>query len=107
MNRLVADYPDHEIHDNPNTHKPKRDPWLARHRNVHFTPTDASWLNQIECWFSVLSRRALQGASFTSPHQRRQAIDRFIEAYHAQAAPFEWRKAEVHPVALKNKYAVS
>ncbi len=110
MNRLIADYPDQEIHvilDNLNTHKPKRDHWLARHRNVHFhfTPTHASWLNQIECWFSILSRRALQGASFTSPHQLRRAIDRFIEAYNAQAAPFEWRKAEVHPVPLKNKYA--
>ena len=110
MNRLVADYPDQEIHvilDNLNTHKPRRDHWLARHRNVHFhfTPTHASWLNQVECWFSILSRRALQGASFTSPHQLRRAIDRFIETYNAQAAPFEWRKAKVHPVPLKNKYA--
>jgi DDE superfamily endonuclease len=47
MNQVVADYPDQEIHvilDNLNTHKPKRDAWLARHKNVHFTsprPTPA------------------------------------------------------------------
>jgi len=42
--------------DNLSTHKPKHDQWLARHRNVHFhfTPTHASWLNQVEVWFSIL-----------------------------------------------------
>ncbi|MBW2073047.1 MAG: IS630 family transposase, partial [Deltaproteobacteria bacterium] len=83
MNEVIAEYPDKEIHvilDNLNTHKPKRDRWLARHKNVHFhyTPTYASWLNQVEVWFSILSRRALKGASFTSPQQVRNAIDRFV-----------------------------
>ncbi len=50
MNTVVADDPEREIHvilDNLSTHKPKRDLWLARHRNVHFhyTPTHTSWLN--------------------------------------------------------------
>src|SRR3990170_2807870 len=110
MNELVADYPGQAIHailDNLNTHKPKRDRWLARHKHIHFhfTPTRASWLNQIECWFSILSRRALRGASFTSPQAVREAIDRFIEAYNKEAAPFEWRKAKVHSVPLKHSYA--
>ena len=109
MNRIVADYPDQEIHvilDNLSTHKPKRDQWLARHKNVHFhfTPTHASWLNQVECWFSILTRRALRGASFTSPREVCDAIDRFIEAYNVKATPFEWRKAKVHPVTLKKTY---
>ena len=78
MNEIVALYPDGELHvilDNLNTHKPKHDRWLAHHPKVHlhFTPTHASWLNQIECWFSILSRRALRGASFTSPRQLRAA----------------------------------
>jgi len=60
MNRLVAEHDGREIHvilDNLNTHKPKHDRWLARHKNVHFhfTPTHASWLNQVEVWFSILS----------------------------------------------------
>src|SRR3990172_5543748 len=110
MNELVADYPGQAIHailDDLNTHKPKRDRWLARHKHIHFhfTPTRASWLNQIECWFSILSRRALRGASFTSPQAVREAIDRFIEAYNKEAAPFEWRKAKVHSVPLKHSYA--
>ena len=110
MNEVVADYPDRELHvilDNLNTHKPKHDRWLARHKNVHlhFTPTHASWLNQIECWFSILSRRALRGASFTSPQQVREAIDRFITAYNENAAPFEWTKREVRNVHPSSSYA--
>jgi hypothetical protein len=46
----------------------------------------------VECWFSILSRQALQGASFTSPRQLRQAIDAFVEVYNPKAAPFEWKK---------------
>ncbi len=69
------------------------------------TPTRASWLNQIECWFSILSRRALRGASFTSVAQLREAIDRLITGYNAHATPFEWRKTVVHAVGLKHSYA--
>lgn len=110
MNELVAAHPDQDIHvilDNLSTHKPKHDRWLRRHPRIHFhfIPTYSSWLNQVECWFSILSRQALRGASFTSPQQLRQAIDRFIEAHNQKAAPFEWRKKEVHPVGLKRKYA--
>ncbi|MBI4199669.1 MAG: IS630 family transposase [Chloroflexi bacterium] len=55
MNRLVAQYPDQELHvilDNLSTHKPKHDRWMALHPHLHFhyTPTHASWLNQIEVW---------------------------------------------------------
>ena len=108
MNELIADYPDQEVHvilDNLNTHKPQRDHWLARHKNVHlhYTPTHASWLNQIECWFSILSRRALRGASFTSVAELRAAIEAFIAAYNPEAAPFEWRKTVVHPVTLTKR----
>src|SRR5215472_10076759 len=109
MNEVVSDYPRQEIHvvlDNLSTHKPKRDRWQARHPNVHwhYTPTHASWLNQVEIWFSILTRQALRGASFTSPRQVREAIDRFLAVYNAQAAPFEWRKREVRSVGLKQYY---
>jgi len=101
MNKIVADHPDRDIHvvlDNLNTHKPKRDGWLPRHPNVrfHFTPTHASWMNQVEIWFSILSRSALQGASFTSPQRVRERIDAFIESYNARAKPFSWTAATVH-----------
>jgi transposase len=109
INELVDGYPDQELHvvlDNLNTPKPRHDRWLARHKNVHFhyTPTPASWLNQIEIWFSILSRQALKRATFVSPQDVRNAIDRFIAVYNRQAAPFEWQKRIVHPVDLKLKY---
>jgi transposase len=110
MNRVVSSHPDREIHviiDNLSTHKPKRDLWLARHKNVHFhfIPTHASWLNQVEIWFSLLARYALKGASFTSPKQLREAIDRFIAAYNPTAHPFEWTKRFVNPNSPKIHYA--
>lgn len=111
MNEVVRQHePDTQIQvllDNLNTHKPKHDRWLARHRNVHFhyTPTHASWLNQIEIWFSILVRQALKHRSFQSPQQVRQAIDAFIAAYNEDAAPFEWKKAVVHPVPLARSFA--
>ena len=109
MNEIVAAHPDREIHvvlDNLNTHKPKDDRWLARHKNVHFhfTPTHASWMNMVEVWFSILSRGALRGASFTSPAQVRKAIDDFIRAYNKTASPFVWTKKEVGPKQLRNTY---
>ncbi len=109
MNELITAYgreqPIHVILDNLSTHKPKHDRWLARHPNVHFhfTPTHASWLNQVECWFSIMSRQALQGGSFTSAQELRRAMDLFIESYNARAVPFEWKKwkkekvRSVHP----------
>jgi hypothetical protein len=60
---------------------------------------------QIECWFSILSRQALRGASFTSPGQLRQAIDDFVTAYNQKAAPFEWKKAVVFSSGPKTKYS--
>lgn len=110
MNEVVNAHPDREVHvilDNLSTHKPKRDLWLARHKNVHFhyTPTQASWLNQVEVWFSLLVRYALKGASFTSAKELREAIDRFVAAYNPTAHPFQWTKEVVHPKSLKRRYA--
>ena len=111
MNEVVRSYgPQVQLHvilDNLNTHKPKRERWLARHPNVHFhyTPTRASWLNQIEIWFSILSRQALKGRSFHSPRELRRAIDDFIQVHNDDAAPFEWKKAVVHQKPLANSYA--
>ncbi|MBI2150979.1 MAG: IS630 family transposase [Acidobacteria bacterium] len=111
LNDLIARYgserPLHVILDNLNIHKPKHDRWRAQHPWVHFhfTPTHASWLNQIECWFSILSRQALQGSSFTSPQQLRQQIDQFMATYNTNAEPFEWTKHAVHNTSLKRYYS--
>jgi len=109
MNRVIADHPGRDIHvvlDNLNTHKPKRDHWLALHKNVHFhyTPTHASWLNQVEVWYSILSSQALAGASFTSPQQVRERIDAFVQAHNQTAHPFEWTKQVVFSKHPRSSY---
>jgi len=110
MNEIVAEHPHEQLHvilDNLNTHKPKQDRWLAQHKNVHFhyTPTHASWLNQIEIWFSLLTRYALRPQSFTHPRQVRQAIDAYTEVSNEHAAPFEWTKRFVAQKPLQKHYA--
>lgn len=109
MNQVVAQYPDRELHvilDNLNTHKPKHDRWLAKHPLIHFhyTPTHASWLNQVECWFSILWRQALRGLNSTSSRNLRKVIDAFTATYSQNAHPFEWTKHVVHPGQLKYNY---
>src|ERR1700726_3990215 len=64
MNSVTAAFPDRQLHvilDNLNTHK-KNEHWLKAHPNVHFhfTPTSASWLNQVEVWFSILQGQSLR-----------------------------------------------
>jgi hypothetical protein len=60
----------------------------------HFTPTSASWLNQVEIWFGIFTRKALSGASFRSAEQLTQAIHDFTAAHNQRAAPSNsnWRK---------------
>jgi transposase len=107
MDQIVAEAPDereiHAILDNYCTHK-KCDAWLARHPNVrfHFTPTSASWLNQVEIWFGLMSRKVLRGANFKNVTELRQAIEAFIAAYNPKAKPFKWRKREVKGSQLRN-----
>jgi transposase len=110
MNDIIAAHADTAIHvvlDNLNTHKPRNDRWLRRHPNVHFhfTPTRASWLNQVEIWFSILQGKSLHGASFTSVKQLREHIDAFIKAYNINATPFAWTKSKVHQKRLKHRFA--
>jgi transposase len=80
LDGVLADQPqDKEIHvilDNYSTHK-RNDNWLAKFEgrvHFHFTPTSASWLNQIEIVFSLLQRKTLSGASFKTKDQLREAI---------------------------------
>lgn len=101
---IALDQEVHIILDNYSTHK-RNDDWLANHPNVffHFTPTSASWLNQVEIWFGILSRKQLRNASFTSVEELRKAIEEFVAVYHQGAKPFVWRKREVKGTQLRNK----
>lgn len=67
--------------------------WLEEHPRWtrHFTPKHASWLNQIECAFSILGRRVLARGSFASPDQLRDAVYDFMLWFNAaDAPPFRW-----------------
>lgn len=67
----------------------------VRHFGVLATPTSASWLNQVEIWFGLLTRKTLRGASFASKDQLRSAIEAFVTKTNQHPKPFHWRKREV------------
>jgi transposase len=108
LDGVVAELPsEKEIHvilDNYSTHK-RNDDWLAKYQgriHFHFTPTSASWLNQIEIWFGLLTRKTLRGASFSSKDQPRSAIEAFVARTNDHPKPFHWRKREVKGSQLRN-----
>ena len=98
LRRIAKTYPDQELHlvvDNYHTHKhPRVNSWLQRNKRVrlHFTPTSASWMNQVEIWFSLLHRRAIQRGVFKSVTALREAIQRFLDAWNDRRRPFTWIK---------------
>lgn len=106
-------YPRGQLHliiDNYHTHKnAKTKEWLARHHrfHLHFTPTSASWLNQVEGWFSLLSRRAIRRGVFRSVGQLVEVIQAFIDAWNKQRHPFVWVKTSEQILAKANPKAIS
>ena len=85
----------HVILDNYGTHKhPKVDRWLASHPRwvFHFTPTSASWLNAVEGFFSVITRRRIRRGVFKSVAELEDAIRRYIQDHNRHAKPFTWTK---------------
>lgn len=91
-------YPDIEIHvvlDNYRTHKhPVVKAWLLENPrfHLHFTPTSASWLNQVETWFSILHRQAIERGVFRSVRNLMDAIRRFLDTWDEHKHPFAWVK---------------
>jgi putative transposase len=83
----------HLIVDNYGTHKhAKTKQWLAAHPRfqVHFTPSYASWLNQVEIWFNLITRQAIRRGSFRMVRELIDRIERYREQWNAQAHPFVW-----------------
>ena len=80
--------------DNDATHKhPKVKAWLARHPRwtFHFTPTSGSWLNAVETFFSVLTRKRIRRGSFHSVVDLQAAIRRYLAEHNAEPKPFVWK----------------
>jgi transposase len=85
----------HIVMDNYATHKtPKIKAWLARrpHYHVHYTPTSASWINQVERWFAELTRKRLRRGVHTSVKQLEADIRTFIDRHNENPKPFKWVK---------------
>lgn len=97
LRQIEADVPEqldiHLVIDNYATHKhPKVRRWLAaRPRyHVHYTPTYASWLNQVEIWFNIITQRAIRRGTFRSVRQLIEKIQQFVEHYNKESRPFVW-----------------
>lgn len=101
LDSLAKSYRKKEIHvilDNFRTHKTKEvKEWLKRHPNwkFHFTPTYSSWLNQIECWFSIISRQMIRRGVFTSVRDLISKIKTYIREYNKKSKPFIWTYSDV------------
>lgn len=81
------------ILDNLSTHKTREvEDWLAEHPRWRFafTPKHASWLNQVECFFSILARRLLRHGAFSDPEDLATQMLTFVEHYNLTARPFNW-----------------
>jgi transposase len=85
----------HVVADNYATHKhPTVQAWLAKHPRVHlhYTPTSCSWLNLVECFFSIITRQAIRRGTFTSVAELTAAIETYIDHWNQIAEPFTWTK---------------
>jgi transposase len=86
----------HIIMDNYATHKTATiRAWLARrpHYHVHFTPTSASWINQVERWFTELTRKKLRRGVHTSTRELEADIRSFIKQHNENPKPYKWVKS--------------
>jgi transposase len=86
----------HLILDNSSTHStPAVQAWLTAHPRVHFhfTPTGASWLNMVEAWFGILTRKSIRRGSFDTVRALIRHIQHYIAHWNEYPTPFVWTKA--------------
>ena len=102
MDEVAKSYPVRELHvvlDNLNIHKNEAaKQWLLLHPRVHFhfTPTHASWMNMIECFFSILTRQALTQSVQRSKKDWKDFLLRYLKQYSENPTPFTWTKGPEH-----------
>lgn len=98
LTRLDRTFPTGELHvvlDNSSTHSvPAVREFLAAHPRIHFhfTPTGASWLNMVEAWFGILTRKSVRRGSFDTVHALIRHIRHYIEHWNDHPTPFVWTK---------------
>lgn len=99
----------HLVMDNYATHKaPVVKAWLLKrpHWHVHFTPTSASWMNQVERFFALLTERQIRRGVHCSVDALHQAITTFIAANNADPKPFRWTKSADHILASVERFCL-
>ena len=98
LNKVVRTYPSQDLHvilDNSTTHGTAEiGAWLAVHPRVrfHYTPTSASWLNQVEGFFGILGKQSLSETNFPSKKALREHISAYMRAWNAAPTAFAWTK---------------
>jgi transposase len=106
INRNVSKDKDvHIITYNYSTHKHEKvKKWFKRHKRfqIHFTPTSASWMNQVEIWFGILQAKRIKRGVFTSVKNHITKIENFIESCNRKSKPFKWVKTS-HEILAKAK----
>jgi transposase len=117
LKQLDRAYPDrghagglHLIMDNYAAHKhPSVTAWLAAHPRiqVHFTPTHASWMNLVECWFSLAERQAIHRGTYTSVKDLNAKIRAYIDGWNDRCHPFTWTKTADQILTKANRKKTS
>jgi len=95
LNRRYRGRELHVVLDNSSTHStPEVRAWLDAHPKIrfHFTPTGASWLNMIEAWFGILTRKSVRRGSFPSVRALVRHIEHYIAHWNENPTPFVWTK---------------
>jgi transposase len=98
MRQVVRAYPAQALHvilDNSSSHRtPAVRAWLSEHPQVHFhyTPTSASWLNQVEGFFGILGKQSLSQTDFPSKKALREHVTAYMRAWKKNPTPFVWTK---------------
>ena len=101
MDYVASVYRQRRVHivlDNLNTHKDTNKgqfvtEWNRRHGKrfvFHYTPTHGSWLNQVELWFGIASRRVLRYGHFRPVNELVSALESFVDQWNTEAHPFRW-----------------
>jgi transposase len=97
MKKVVAAYPGQTVHvvlDNASVHlSTETEKWLAQQKGrvvFHFTPTGASWLNQIEIWNGIITRKLIRCGTFSSVKVLNKAIESFVAHWNSDCQPFTW-----------------
>ena len=98
LNKIVREYPEQDLHvvlDNSSSHRtPEVMAWLIDHPSVyfHYTPTSASWLNQVEGFFGILTKQSLSENDFPTKKALCEHLGAYMRAWNKNPTPFAWTK---------------